>query len=136
MKRNVPRQKPPFDLHISPQARRDIGAILEWSEREFGKKAAVRYEALLVQALRDLCADPERPGSMERPEILADGVRSYHLEFSRARVKGQTVKSPRHFLLYRRRDDHVIEVGRVIHDARDLTSQLPEEYRRSAPPAG
>jgi hypothetical protein len=35
------------------------------------------------------------------------------------------VKTPRHFLLYRRREDGVIEVGRVLHDSRDLERQLP-----------
>ena len=70
---------------------------------------------------------------MERPEIMIEGARAYHLEFSRGRVKGQGVKAPRHFLLYRRYE-RVIEVGRVIHDARDLTRHLPEEYRRGAPP--
>jgi toxin ParE1/3/4 len=49
-------------------------------------------------------------------------------------VKGEGVKAPRHFLLYRRRDEGVIEVARVIHDARDLTRHLPEEYRRDALP--
>jgi toxin ParE1/3/4 len=65
---------------------------------------------------------------------MIEGARTYHLEFSRGRVKGQGVKAPRHFLLYRRRDERVIEVGRVFHDARDLTRHLPEEYRRGAPP--
>ena len=40
------------------------------------------------------------------------------------------VKEPRHFLLYRRRGK-VIEVMRILHDARDLERHLPEEYRNS-----
>jgi plasmid stabilization system protein ParE len=47
-------------------------------------------------------------------------------------VKGQRVKAPRHFLLYRRREERVIEVGRVCHDARDLVRHVPAEYRRGA----
>jgi hypothetical protein len=40
---------------------------------------------LLKQALMDIGADPERPGSKERPDILVRGARTYHLEFSRNR---------------------------------------------------
>ena len=47
-------------------------------------------------------------------------------------MKGQGVKAPRHFLLYRRREERVIEVARVCHDARDLVRHVPEEYRRNA----
>ena len=93
--------------------------------------AAERYKALIKQALRDIGAHPERPGSKEGPEILVEGARTYHLEFSRGRVKGPVVKAPRHFLLYyRRRAERVIEVGRLCHDARDLVRHVPEEYRR------
>lgn len=85
---------------------------------------------LIRQALLDVEADPERPGSKERPEIMIKGARTYHLSLSRSRVSGQPVKEPRHFLLYRRRADGVIEVARVLDDARDLQRHLPEEYRR------
>jgi toxin ParE1/3/4 len=117
-------------LVLSGPARRDIAAIVKRSFREFGKAAAERYEALLVQALRDIAEDPERPGSVERPEIRVSGARTYHLWHSRSRVEGPSVKAPRHFLLYRRRDDGAVEVARVIHDARDLVRHLPESYRR------
>jgi plasmid stabilization system protein ParE len=37
------------------------------------------------------------------------------------------VHNPRHFLIYRRRDDNaVIEILRVIHDSRDLVRQTSE----------
>src|SRR5262249_5776851 len=104
-----------FEVHVAGPARRDIVAILKWSRREFGEAAAERYAALIVQALTDLSNDPERPGSMERREIMIEGARTYHLEFSRSNVKGQSVKAPRHFILYRRAGERVIEVGRILH---------------------
>jgi len=61
---------------------------------------------------------------------MIEGSRMCHLDFSRGGIKGERVKAPRHFLLYRRRGERVIEVGRVIHDARDLAGHLPKEYRR------
>ncbi len=52
-----------------------------------------------------------------------------HLQFSRGRVNAPSVKEPRHFLLYRRRADGVIEIARLLlHDGRDLQRHLPGEY--------
>jgi toxin ParE1/3/4 len=108
---------------------------LKWSEEQFGKQAAVRYRVLIKQALLDIEADPERPGSVERPEIMIAGARTYHLNFSRHRVAGPgSVKVPRHFLVYRRTRTGVIEVARILHDARDLERQLPKAYRSSPSP--
>jgi toxin ParE1/3/4 len=128
----VPERRPRrLEVRLTRTAQRDVKAILNWSRKEFGETAAARYKALIKQGLRDIGADPERPGSTSRPEIMIEGARTYHLEFSRGRVKGAGVKAPRHFLLYRRREEGVIEVGRVIHDARELARHLPEGYRRA-----
>lgn len=121
-----PRLRP---FHITGSARRDIAAILKWSIQEFGVAASLRYQALIRQALLDIEADPERPGSKERPDLLVEGARTYHLALSRTRSAGARVKEPRHFLLYRRREDGVIEVARVLHESRDLARHLPVGYR-------
>jgi toxin ParE1/3/4 len=111
---------------LAPATWSDIREALAWSQERFGERAAARYAALLRQALRDIAADPERTGSKARPE-LARGIRTYHLFFSRNRVRGTgVVKTPRHFLVYRQRGDDLIEVVRVLHDARDLERHLPE----------
>ena len=123
------KRRPQF--RVTGLARRDITAIVKWSLQEFGVAASLRYSALIRQALLDVEADPARPGSTERPEIMIEGARTYHLSFSRRRVSGLGVKEPRHFLLYRRRNDGVIEVARILHDARDLVRHLPEDYRRT-----
>lgn len=121
-----PAQRPSLAL----AARQDVREILTWSEQKFGQTAAARYKALIKQAVRDVSNDPERPGSQERPDVMIEGARTYHLQFSRSRVSGLGVKDPRHFLLYRRRRDGVIEVARILHDGRDLARHLPEGYRR------
>jgi toxin ParE1/3/4 len=110
---------------------------LKWSAQKFGEQAALRYRALLKQALLDIAVDPERPGSQERPE-LAKGARVYHLRFSRDRAKSRDgmVHSPRHFLLYRTHGGSHIDVARVLHDARDLERNLPGDYRRNKTPLG
>lgn len=114
---------------LPPLARMFV-RLCTWSERKFGKTAAVRYRALIKQAVRDVGEDPKRPGSKERPEIMIEGARTYHLQFSRSRLSSPGVKEPRHFLLYRSREDGVVEVARILHDGRDLVRHLPESYRR------
>jgi len=115
---------------LTSSARRDIAAILKWSLREFGTAASLRYRALIRQALADLEADPARPGSLERPELMVEGARTWYISQSRARTPGGRVKEPRHFILYRRRQDGVVEVGRILHENVDLSRYLPSGYRR------
>jgi toxin ParE1/3/4 len=109
----VPKPPKKYDVRLTGPAKRDLSGLMKWTFREFGGRAALRYDILIKQALKDIGADPERPGSKERPEIMVRGARTYHLEFSRNRVSGSKVKEPRHFLLYRHRDDGVIEVARI-----------------------
>jgi toxin ParE1/3/4 len=125
----LPEKERGFQFHVTGPARRDIAAILKWSLKEFGMNASLRYSALLRQALLDIEADSERPGSKERPELMVAGARTYHISLSRTRVSGARVKEPRHLLLYRRREDGVVEVARVLHDGRDLRRHLPDDYR-------
>ena len=118
---------------LSPAARRDLHDALRWSETKFGHDAKLRYAALIVQALRDIESDPVRHGSTERPEIMIDGARTYHIRLSRDRATTElgAVRNPRHFILYRRRENqNVIDIGRILYDGRDLQRHLPEDYRR------
>lgn len=121
------------DVRLVGTAKRDLSEVMEWTAKEFGSRAALRYDALIKQALRDIGADPGRPGSKERPEIMVAGARTYHLAFSRDRVEGKRVKAPRHFLLYRRAGKDVIEVARILHDSCDLARHLPRKYKAEPP---
>jgi toxin ParE1/3/4 len=111
---------------LSRAARQDIRNALAWSLARFGPQAAKRYEALPIQAIRDLEADPLRAGAMSRPELVAN-ARTYHLVFSRGHPPGESVKAPRHFILYRIGAEG-IEIGRILHDSRDLKRHLPTEF--------
>ena len=110
-------------FHVAGSARLDIAGILKRSLREFGRDAAVRYRELIRQALRDIETEHEWPGSVERPELMVRAARTYHISLSRNRV-------PRHFVLYRRRPDGVIDVARILHDSCDLARHIPEDFRR------
>jgi toxin ParE1/3/4 len=114
---------------LAEAAEADIVDLLAYTEREFGSSARRRYEALVGQAIRDVAADPLRPGCVARPELGA-GICSYHLRNSRerARTSGGLVGNPRHLLLYRPIRPGLIGIGRVLHDAMELERHLPRDF--------
>jgi toxin ParE1/3/4 len=109
---------------LSDAAQADVINILAWTHERFGQAARLRYESLIVAALRDVATQPNRPGSIARPELGA-GVRSWHLRLSRdhAATGAQGVRRPRHFLVYRC-EPTLLLVGRVLHDAMELARHL------------
>lgn len=115
---------------LSAAAQADIVSILTWTHEHFGEAARLRYETLIATALREIAHHPTRPGSLERHE-LGGNVRSWHLGLSRnrARTGSGVVRRPRHFLIYRL-DGEMVVVGRLLHDAMELTRHLcPEQSR-------
>jgi len=112
---------------LSAAAQADIVAILAWHQEQFGEAARSRYEALVVAALRDIAIEAHRGSSIERPE-LGKGIRSWHLRLSRERARTKTgmVRRPRHFLIYRKEDDLIV-IGRVLHDAMELAKHLDSQ---------
>ncbi len=115
---------------LAAAAQADIVHLLAHTERNFGSAARLRYQQLLIIALRAIAAEPERIGSIARPE-LGTQVRSYHLRHSRdsANNEGGSVRKPRHLLLYRYASPELIELGRVLHDAMEVERHLPADYR-------
>ncbi|MGI6247740.1 MAG: type II toxin-antitoxin system RelE/ParE family toxin [Pseudochelatococcus sp.] len=117
------------DFRLSDAAQADIIEILAQTHERFGELARLRYEYLLVTALRDLAADASRIGSISRPE-LGDDVRSYHLRHSRDRARHESgiVRRPRHLLLFRLARPDLIGIGRVLYDAMEIERHLPSDY--------
>ena len=116
-----------FRYRLSQAAQDDVLAILAWTHEQLGEAARLRYEGLVVAALRDVAVEPERPGSIARPE-LGSGVRSWHLRLRRSHVRpgAEPVRRPRHFLVYRTEPGLVV-IGRVLHDAMELAQHLDPE---------
>jgi toxin ParE1/3/4 len=113
-----------FRYRLSEAAQGDVFNVLAWTHEQFGEAARLRYESLIVAALRDVASQPDRPGSLARPE-LGSGVRSWHLRLSREHMEtgAGVVRRPRHFLVYRFEPGLVV-VGRVLHDAMELARHL------------
>lgn len=116
------------DIRISLLARADIVDILIYTRETFGPQARLRYEQLIATALRDLADEPDRRGSLARPEF-GETIRSYHLRFSRDRTGGSSlVRRPRHIVLYRIIRPGLVGVGRLLHDAMELERYLPADF--------
>ena len=113
-----------FRYRLSEAAQGDVLDVLAWTHEQFGEAARLRYESLIVAALRDVASQPDRPGSLARPELGA-GVRSWHLRLSREHMGTSVgvVRRPRHFIVYRFEPGLVV-VGRVLHDAMELARHL------------
>lgn len=113
-------------LRIARLADEDISSILARSNEEFGVVARRRYEALLSAAFSALCANPELFGSAARSE-LGEGVRTYHLRYSRAQARtgGRAVRQPRHLIVYRPMGERELQVIRVLHDSMEVERHLP-----------
>ncbi len=122
-----------MNLIIAPKARSDISSILAWTLESFGAQIMDRYERLIKTAVEEIEADPEVAQSELRPEI-AKNCRTYHLFHSRqkAGARGDRIREPRYFLLYRVTSAGAAEIGRILHDSMDLERHLPQEYRDPA----
>ena len=120
----------PFEVRTASAALKDISSIWKWTVQHFREPAALRYEELIEQSILDLAHDPLRFGAKARPDLMS-GLWVYHLHFSRENVpKEQSVKSPRHFVMFRHTEFDVIEILRVLHDSRDLNDIcLSNNYR-------
>ncbi len=119
-------ERQPCEVRIAAPALRDIGDIWVWTVERFGHAAALRYEALIDQAIADLADDPARPAAKGHRDLLP-GLWFYHLAHSRAHLPGdQVVKSPRHFVMFRHSAQGVIEILRILHDSRELARHVPE----------
>ena len=112
---------------LSDSAQADVIGILAWTHEQFGEIARLRYESLIVTALRDVALQPDRPGSLLRPELGA-GVRSWHLRLSRHHViaGAGVVRRPRHFFVHRL-EPELLVIGRVLHDAMELAHNMDPE---------
>lgn len=119
-----------YSLTLTDPARNDLLAIRDYTIKPHGCGVAGAYDAVLRQALKDIREDPYRPGSKERPEI-GGNIRSFHISLSRKRAPSD-VKSPRHFVLYFLPKEDEVAVSRVLHDARDLASHVPDQHRERA----
>jgi len=108
---------------VTPAAQRDIDRALAISEAQFGREARMRYQRLISRALRDITVVSDPLGSRPVAE-LGPTVRAYHLRNSKLRVDGETVREPRHLLVYSYPQPNLIRVLRLLHDAMNIEQSV------------
>ncbi len=113
-------------LTVTRPARSNLLNIRKYTIDRYGHATAHYYNTLLNQAIQDVREDPYHPGRKRLPEI-GKTIHSYHIALSRTRVE-RTVKKPRHFIFYSLPNEDEVIVVRVLHDSRDATRHIPEEY--------
>jgi toxin ParE1/3/4 len=101
-----------WGVRLGQSAELDFANILIWTTANFGTAQSRAYRSTLLQAIRELEGGPEIPGAKKRDEIK-QGL--YTLHVARGGRRG------RHLLAYRVAGDHIIEIGRILHDQMDLT---------------
>ena len=115
---------------IAEPAKADIVAILRTSEERRGKRARVRYRALLTAAMRRVAADPNEPSTADRAKLMP-GIRSFHIRHSRDESRETPVANPAHVIFYRVVQPDLVEIVRVLHDrmepSRHIGSRGPDE---------
>lgn len=116
----------PLRLRLSKSARIDKDEIWFYTANKYNVQQADNYDKLLVQALRDIRTEPERPSSLKRPD-LGSSIRTYHIALSKKR-SGVRVRSPRHIVIYTLEFECVIFVLRILKDDMDVQRHLPEGY--------
>lgn len=101
-------------VRLGAAAEADFSDVLRWTMHAFGARQALIYRDTLIRAMGELARNPEPTGWKARDDILP-GLRTLHV--ARRGRRG------RHLILYRV-TDHVIEIGRILHDSMDLPRHL------------
>jgi toxin ParE1/3/4 len=107
-----------WTLTLGGMAEDDYVGILIWTTQTFGPKQADIYQARLIALMSALETDPLQIGSKPRDEI-GQGLRTLHMDAKN--IRG------RHLVLYRIVDSE-IQVLRFLHDAMELSRQLPPDF--------
>jgi toxin ParE1/3/4 len=100
---------------LSDLAKADIAAILKTSEKRHGAQARIRYRALLTAAMRRIAAEPDGNATSNRSD-LHDGVRSFHIRYSRTESREVPVAKPVHVIFYRALEPGLVQIVRVLHE--------------------
>jgi toxin ParE1/3/4 len=103
------------NVRVSAGAKADLSEILATSLERWGEDGRVRYRSLLVAAMHELGANPERLMTKDCGDLLP-GLRSYHV---RHVGRDHGVKTPVHVIYYRRayrKARSSIVIVRVLHE--------------------
>ncbi len=106
-----------WTIRLARQADQDIADILTWTKKYFSFQQADVYAETLILALEALTEGPDVIGAKSREDILP-GTRVLHV--ARQGRRG------RHFIVFRSKEEHCIDVLRILHDSIDLARHVEQ----------
>jgi toxin ParE1/3/4 len=112
-------------FRLARPAQVDLANILATSAERWGAEGRRRYAAVLVEAMRQVAAEPDGALTKKRPDLRA-GIRSFHVRYARRSAEGAKVRRPVHVLYYRVAQEGVIEIVRLLHERMDPSRHLEE----------
>jgi toxin ParE1/3/4 len=107
------------NVRISAGAKADLREILATSLERWGEAGRVRYRSLLIAAMDELGADPERLMSKDCSELLPE-LRSFHV---RHVGRDHGVRAPVQVIYYRKARSSIVIV-RVLHERTEPSVHL------------
>ena len=86
---------------------------MAWSEKDYGPEHALRYEDLILAAMKDIVADPRLSGVT--PVARSEGVWEYALNASKNHLpRNRRIQNPWHKIVYRKRPNGDVEILAVV----------------------
>lgn len=108
-------------IRLASAAEADFDQILQWTAEHFGEDQADIYAQTLLVALDALKKGPVLTGVKVRDK-LSKGVLTLHA--------ARSGRKARHLIVFRAesdRDEKIIQVLRILHDAMDIQLHLPSD---------
>src|SRR5688572_13125563 len=112
-------------FRLARPAQIDLANVLATSAERWGAEGRQRYAAVLVEAMRQVAAEPDGPLTKKRPDLRA-GIRNFHVRYAPRSAEGAKVRRPVHVLYYRVAQEGVIEIVRLLHERMDPSRHLDE----------
>ncbi len=106
-----------WTIRLARHADQDIADILTWTKKHFSFQQADVYAETIILALETLTEGPDVIGAKSREDILP-GMRVLHV--ARQGRRG------RHFIVFRSKEEHCIDVLRILHDSMDLARHVEQ----------
>lgn len=104
-----------WTVEFAQKATKDFDDVILHTEENFGRDQAVRYSALIGNALQELSrSGPAHPLAKERSELLP-GIRSMQVQ--------RAGKKARHILFFKEHQQKIVIV-RILHESMDFREHL------------
>ena len=104
-----------WTVELAQKASEDLDQVILHTEENFGRDQAVRYSALIGNALQELSrSGPAHPLAKERSEVLP-GILSMQVQ--------RAGKKARHILFFKELEQKIVIV-RILHESMDFREHL------------